>query len=115
MSGKGDNRRPTLVGSDEFEDNYEAVFGKFIIPNSRAITPGRVRKDNVLARETLDKDIVKMGKEICRMTKLGEKRKHKELSGAIEKKLFSYKEDKALTEKITRDVIAQHKAETHRC
>ena len=28
MSGKGDKRRPCLVPREEYEKNYEAVFGK---------------------------------------------------------------------------------------
>jgi len=54
------------------------------------------------------RDNFRIGKEICRMTQLGERHRHKELREA-QLKANAPKQDNTLVKNITRDIIEQLK------
>jgi len=99
--GKGSKPRPVI--KSVYDNNFDSIFGAKPPVYMRYIEPGKVKKTVMSPQDQRKhKDWVKIGKEVCRMSKLGEKHKHKELDKDC-KKLMDKPKNKQLSHEITRD------------
>jgi len=91
------------------DNQYEKIFGE------RKKSESKIVKTKTISDicRPIDcpngKEIVKIGKEINRMTQLGEKHKHKELEGEVNKRL-ERQVDRELAKRITNDIVMQLRA-----